>query len=60
MEKEMHISEIQIGDAIRHNGEVKTVSNKDLRRSEFMGITIFGDSYNLGYKKVIRVFYNRS
>jgi len=60
MEVEMHISEIRPGDAILHKGAVRTVSNNDLRRSEFMGITIFGDSYRLGYKKVIRVHYNRS
>lgn len=55
----IHISEIRGGDAILHNGEVKTVSNCDIKEDAFMGRTIFGDSYNLGYKKVIRVHFNR-
>ena len=58
MEK-IHISQVRIGDAILHNGEVKTVCGQTLKRSEFMGITIFGDSYNLGYKLVTRVHFNR-
>jgi hypothetical protein len=56
----IHISEIKSGDAILHNGEVKTVSNNDIKEDSFMGRTIFGDSYKLGYKKVIRVHFNRS
>lgn len=59
MEK-IHISEIKSGDAIIHNGNLVTVANSDIKYCKFMGITIFGDSYNLGYKLVTRVFYNRS
>lgn len=51
----VHISRIKGGDAILHNGEVKTVSNCDIKRDSFMGITIFGDSYSLGHKKVKRL-----
>lgn len=55
--KQVDISEIRAGDAILHNGKVSTVSNNNFKFSEFMGITIFGDSYNLGYKKVSLIIY---
>lgn len=51
----VHISQINVGDVIEHNGEAKTVSGNNLKRSEFMGITIFGDSYKLGSQKVKRL-----
>jgi len=54
----VHISEIKSGDAIIHNGEMVTVCNATLKKSTFMGITIFGDSYSLGYKLVKKVFFN--
>lgn len=47
-----HISDIKAGDTIRHNGEVKTVSGNNIGGNSFIGKTLFGDSYNLGYKKV--------
>ena len=49
---EKHISDIRHGDTIEHNGKLMTVCNSDIKRCDFMGITIFGDSYNLGYKAV--------
>ena len=52
---DVHISEIKIGDTILHNGKVRTVCNRTLNYSEFMGTTLFGDSYRIGYKKVTRV-----
>lgn len=58
--KKVHISEIKSGDAIIHNGELVTVSSSDIRYCKFMGVTIRGDSYNLGYKMVTKVYYNRS
>jgi len=58
--KKVHISEIKAGDAIIHNGELVTVSVCDIKTCKFMGITIFGDSYNLGYKPVELVYKNRS
>jgi len=53
--EQIHISRIRVGDTILHNGEVKTVSGNNVKRSEFMGITLFGDSYHLGYKLVTRI-----
>lgn len=58
MEK-IHISQIRLGDSVLHNGEVKTVCGRTLNNCPFMGISIFGDTYNLGYKLVTRVNFNR-
>ena len=54
--KEVDISDILAGDTIAHNGIIKTVSEKNIidKNSE---LSIFGDSYNLGYKKVKKVLY---
>lgn len=53
--KKIHISKVNAGQTVLHNGEVRTVCNSDIRHCKFMGITLFGDSYNLGYKPVILV-----
>ena len=42
-------------DTVIHEGVIKTVSRTDIHVNTFMGTTIFGDSYNLGYKKVTLV-----
>lgn len=49
-----HISTIRPGDTVLHNGVLETVSRRDIKRDDFMGITLFGDSYHLGYKPVLR------
>lgn len=51
----IHIDLLMVGDTILHEGEEKTVSGTDLKVNEFMGITVFGDSYHLGYKKVKKI-----
>lgn len=43
---------IKVGDTILHNGELKTINTNDITTSQMMGLCIFGDSYNLGYKQV--------
>jgi len=50
--KLVHIDLVRIGDAIRHRGEFRTVGRADVKRSEFMGRTIFGDCYKLGQQLV--------
>lgn len=52
---EVHISQISVGDTVEHEGKITTVCAKDIRRDRFMGLTLFGDSYRLGYKPVKRV-----
>lgn len=58
-EEKVHISQIRVGDTIIHEGFMRTVSGNNIKRCSFMGKTIFGDSYNLGYKLVTRVNYTR-
>lgn len=40
------------GDVIYHNGAYRTVSKNNIKHNEFMGRTIFGDSFKLGRQKV--------
>lgn len=58
-EEKVHISRIRIGDTILHNGEIKTVSGNNMKRCPFMGVTLFGDSYSIGYKLVTRINFKR-
>ena len=50
----VHKSLIKSGDTIKHEGNIMTVCHSDLTRCEFFGIKIFGDSYMIGKKKVLR------
>jgi hypothetical protein len=47
--KFVHISTISNGDTVIHESKMRTVNAKDhISRSEFMGVTLFGDSFKLG------------
>lgn len=47
--EEKHISLIKSGDTIIcPDGRKRTVCDKDIKRCNFMGLMIFGDSWNLG------------
>lgn len=50
--KMVHKSEIKIGDTVIHNGELRTVGKETFGNDSFMGLTLWGDSYRLGYQKV--------
>lgn len=44
-----HISEIMVGDTIRcRDGVIRTVCKSNIHYGQGIGISIFGDSYNLG------------
>lgn len=47
-------SVIRVGDTILHEGKEMTVCRGDITRSAFMGISIFGDCYRSGHKKVLK------
>lgn len=47
-----HISEVVVGDIVNHNGELLTVTANDIKYDSFLGYSLFGDSYSLGYKLV--------
>jgi hypothetical protein len=53
--EKVHISRIMAGDTIFHDGKDRTVSKKDIKRDDFMGISIFGDCYRLGTALVSRI-----
>lgn len=47
--KQVHISTIVNGDTIIcRDGIIRTVGRNNIKRDSFMGVTLFGDSYNLG------------
>ncbi len=52
----VHISRIRMDDAVFHDGKVYTVGRKDIHEAkDGAPRTLFGDSYDLGYKKVKRL-----
>jgi len=53
--KEVHISTINIGDTVFHDGHIRTVGKANINKSSFMGTSIFGDSYRVGRIKVLKV-----
>jgi len=54
---EVHISTIRSGDTINHLGINTTVCNNNIKRCDFMGISIFGDTYKLGTMLIKKVTY---
>jgi len=48
------IADISPGDTVTYDGRVVTVGKKDIRRDEFMGISLFGDNHRSGTVKVER------
>lgn len=46
----VHIKDVKVGDIVFHDGKWRTVGKGDIKEDPFMGRTIFGDSYQLGYK----------
>lgn len=52
-----HIDNIKVGDTVKHNGNIITVSGNNIEYNTFMGTTIFGDSYKLGTKPVEKITF---
>lgn len=53
-----HINDIKPGDTVLRGGELLTVTSRDIKHDAFMGRTLFGDSYNLGYNPVTVAVFN--
>ncbi|EQA1440362.1 hypothetical protein AT414_004226 [Escherichia coli] len=53
-----HINDIKPGDTVLRGGELWTVTARDIKHDAFMGRTLFGDSYNLGYNPVTVAVFN--
>lgn len=54
-----HINDIQPGDTVLRAGELWTVTSGDIKDDTFMGRTLFGDSYNLGYNLVTVAVFSK-
>lgn len=54
----VHIKDIKAGDTVLFHGVEKTVTAKDITEDSFMGRSLFGDSYCLGYRAVLKVVKN--
>lgn len=52
---QVHINQIVVGDTVEHNGQIVTVGSKDIKHCNFMGVSIFGDSYHSGHKLVTKI-----
>lgn len=52
--EEVHISDIKWGDTVFHDGYIRTVGKKDIKKGGFMGDTLWGDSYKGGRDMVKR------
>jgi hypothetical protein len=52
-----HINNIMVGDTILYKGIEKTVSANNILEDKFLGRSIFGDSFNLGYIPVIKIIF---
>ncbi|BDU11748.1 hypothetical protein [Escherichia phage phiWec174] len=53
-----HIKDIKVGDIVLFHGVEKTVTAKDITEESFMSRSLFGDSYCLGYRAVLKVVKN--
>jgi hypothetical protein len=54
--KIINIQEVQAGDTVEHNGQLKTVCQNNIHTG-FIGITLFGDSYRMGTIPVKKVIF---
>lgn len=55
----VNIRTIKSGDVILLDGKETTVTSKYIKENDFMGRTLFGDSYNLGILPVMKVVYTK-
>lgn len=58
--EKVHISSVVIGDTVLHEGVLATVGKGDIKTSEFMGRSLFGDSYRLGTKYVDKAIIHKA
>jgi hypothetical protein len=48
----VHISTIKAGDTVEIAGALKTVCRHNIKKGGFLGVTLFGDSYQAGRQPV--------
>lgn len=54
-----HISQIKPGETVEHEGQLRTVSKRNIGWTEFFGTSLFGDNYQLGTLKVRKVIFQK-
>lgn len=47
-----HVNDVIPGDTVLRDGELYTVTRKNIKHDPFVGTTIFGDSYKSGTQLV--------
>lgn len=55
--RQVHIDTVRVGDVIIHEGKERTVNRNNIKYNSFMGVSIFGDTYQLGRKPVHKLFW---
>ncbi len=55
----VHVSKITVGDTVIHNGEMRTVCRRTFSHDSFVGLMLWGDSYNMGRILIERVLFPR-
>lgn len=55
--KKVHISTIKQGDTVLWDGHMKTISKHHLGYVDWIGHTLFGDSFNMGTVPVKKVLF---
>lgn len=58
--KPTHIADIVPGDTIHHEGNLRTVCKANVKKGGLFGTTLFGDSYQSGYKLVNKVIIHHA
>jgi len=56
---EVHISTIKAGDTIVSNGKHSTVCKNNIKKADFLPMSIFGDSFRSGTILVEKVLFTR-
>lgn len=58
--KETHIVDIKAGDTVLRNGDLKTVSNCNIKHDKFLGVSLWGDTYKGGRQLVKKAIIFRA
>ena len=52
-----NIRDIRPGDTVIIDGVMKTVCRNNIKRDPFLGVTLFGDSFNMGRTQIKKVIF---
>lgn len=52
-----NIRDIRPGDTVIINGVMKTVCKNNIKRDPFLGVTLFGDCFNMGRTLIKKVIF---